>query len=133
MEKVVKIFKNRLKYWKLSWKKNLPLVQFFNFLGAHFSRTASFEITLVHLSVCPSACLSLGLSLSFLKIGSLFFLILYMMIADHELAEPEFWKKKKKNWQPEFGPYGPKSGSKLGFLPFSQVWFISFPWNCMQW
>ena len=29
-----------------------------------------------------------------------------------------FWSK--------FAPKGPKSGMKLGFLPFSQVWFISF-------
>ena len=34
---------------------------------------------------------------------------------------------KKKFWQHGFGPNGPKSGPKLGFLPFSQVWFISFP------
>ena len=25
----------------------------------------------------------------------------------------------KKIWRPEFGPDGPKSGPKLGFLPFS--------------
>ena len=29
-----------------------------------------------------------------------------------------FWSK--------FAPKGPKSGMRLGFLPFSQVWFISF-------
>ena len=27
----------------------------------------------------------------------------------------------------KFGPKGQKLVSKLGFLPFSQVWFISFP------
>ena len=30
-------------------------------------------------------------------------------------------KKKKKNWLPEFGPNGPKSGLELGFLLFSQT------------
>ena len=33
----------------------------------------------------------------------------------------------------KFGPNGPKSGSKLGFSPFSQVWLISFPLNCIGW
>ena len=33
---------------------------------------------------------------------------------------------KKKFW-PKFGPKGPKMDPKLGFLPFSQVEFISFP------
>ena len=40
---------------------------------------------------------------------------------------------EKKNWLPEFGPNGPKSGPKLDFLPISQVWFISFPWDLIQW
>ena len=31
---------------------------------------------------------------------------------------------EKKNWRPEFGPTGPKSGLKLGFFPFSQFWLI---------
>ena len=32
------------------------------------------------------------------------------------------------------GPtFGPKSGLKLGFPPFSLVWFISFPLNCIEW
>ena len=34
--------------------------------------------------------------------------------------------KKKK-----FEPKGLKSGLKLGFLLFSQVWFINFPKNCI--
>ena len=34
--------------------------------------------------------------------------------------------KEKKLGSPNLGP-------KLGFLPFSQVWFISFPWNWIQW
>ena len=36
-------------------------------------------------------------------------------------------KKKKKKWRPEFGLIWTKSGLKLGFLLFSQVWFIIFP------
>ena len=34
--------------------------------------------------------------------------------------------------RPKFGPNEPKLGPKLGFLPFSQVQFISFPGNRMQ-
>ena len=32
--------------------------------------------------------------------------------------EARFLKKKKKKWQPEFGPNRPKSGPKLGFFHF---------------
>ena len=36
----------------------------------------------------------------------------------------------KKNIGPlKFGPDRPKLGPKLGFLPFSDVWFVSFPEN----
>ena len=35
----------------------------------------------------------------------------------------------KKKFQSKFGSRGPKSVSKLGFSPISQVWFISFLWN----
>ena len=34
---------------------------------------------------------------------------------------------EKKFWGPNLGRNGPKSGPVLGFLPFSQVWFVSFP------
>ena len=40
---------------------------------------------------------------------------------------PDFQKKKKKKNGGKFGPNGTKSGPQLGFLSFSQVWFISFP------
>ena len=43
--------------------------------------------------------------------------------------KPDFWKKM---WWLEFGPKEPKLGPKLGFLPFSQVWFISFSWNSIN-
>ena len=58
--------------------------------------------------------------------------MLYMIIADHDilwLMKPDFWKKM---WWLEFGPKEPKLGPKLGFLPFSQVWFISFSWNSIN-
>ena len=42
-----------------------------------------------------------------------------------------FWKRK--NWQLDFGPNGLKLDLKLGFLAFSQIWFIGFPYNCIQW
>ena len=35
-----------------------------------------------------------------------------------------------KPGEKKFG--GPKVGSKLGFSLFSQVWFISFPLNCIR-
>ena len=36
-------------------------------------------------------------------------------------------KTHKKIRRPKLGPNGPKSGPKLLFLSFFQVWFISFP------
>ena len=38
-------------------------------------------------------------------------------------------KPAKKNFWPKFGPNRPKLGLKLGFMPFSQVLFISFSLN----
>ena len=40
-------------------------------------------------------------------------------------------KTHKKILGPKFGPVKPRSGPKLGFLLFSQVWFISFPIYCI--
>ena len=90
------------------------------------SRTASYEVTLVRPSVCPS--------LSFLKVGSL---VCSDIVHDDSwpwylVTDEARFLKKKQLCQPEFGPNGPKSGPKL-FLPFSRVWFISFPWNCIGW
>ena len=84
------------------------------------------------LSVCLS---SVHPSLTFLKIGSLVFsdIVHYDSWPWYLVtAEARFLEKKKKNWQSEFGPTGPKLGPNLGFLPFSQVWFISFLWNHLQ-
>ena len=44
-----------------------------NHLMLHVSQTASYEITCVHLTMRVFVCLSICLSLSFLRIGSLFF------------------------------------------------------------
>ena len=33
---------------------------------------------------------------------------------------------------PKFEPNWPKSGPKLGFLPFYQAWFISFLLKCIE-
>ena len=63
-----------------------------------------------------------------------FFLILYMMIADHDiywLTDPDSWKKNlvAQIWD-KWAKIRPKTRF---FLPFSQVWFISFPGNYIQW
>ena len=130
---------------------------------------------------CPSVCLSICPSLSFLKNGSVaFFDILhadswswYLVTeeARHdmnlgsmglnqaqnevfhhflefgsncflEIAYNVSWqqclissrgKTHKKNLGPKFGPNESKSVPKLGFSPFFQVWYISFPFNCIEW
>ena len=57
--------------------RNKKIISRNTFPFLDFSQIASYEINLFRLSVC--------LSQSFLKIGSLVFLILYMMIADHDI------------------------------------------------
>ena len=97
-------------------------VEFLDYWTLNVSRTASYEITIVLLSVRPS--------LSFLKIGSLVFSdILHDDSWPWYLVTDEARFLKKKNWQPEFEW---KSGPKLVFLPFSQVLFIGFSWNHQQ-
>ena len=150
----------------------------------NISQTASHEITLVHLSVCPS----IRLSLSFQYIG---------LIVFSHIVYDDSWRwylltdgarfSKKKICGPNLDPssqtgvqkrvfyHFPKWDSlvfleiacndglqqcltpsrgkihekkfeiqiwakrakiihlKLLFLSFSQVWFISFPWNSIQW
>ena len=77
--------------------------------------------------------LSIHSSLSFLKIGSLIF---------SDIVHDDGWPwylvteraaLKKKNWLPKFGSYLQKLASRLSFLPYSQVHFISSPWNYIQW
>ena len=41
-------------------------------------------------------------------------------------------KSTKKTFWSKFGPKRPKLDPKLGFLPFSQTWFISFFKKCME-
>ena len=40
-------------------------------------------------------------------------------------------KLMKTKSEVKFGWNGPKVGPKLGFSPFSQVWDISLPLNCI--
>ena len=97
------------------------------------SWTASNEITLVHLFLNLPVHPSVHRSLSVLKICSLVFSDIV-----HDGRRPwyfmtdavRFWKRK--NWQLDFGPNGLKLDLKLGFLPFSQIWFIGFPYNCIH-
>ena len=50
------------------------------------------------------------------------------MIACEDKTSSEGKTHEKKFLGPKFGPNEPKLGPKLGFfLPFSQVWLISFP------
>ena len=89
------------------------LVVVFSIWALNFIGTASYEITLVRLSVRPL--------LSFLKIASLVF---------SDIVHYDRWPRYpvtdeirflKKNWRLEFGLNGPNSRPKLGFLPFFQV------------
>ena len=66
-------------------------------------QTASYEILLVRLSVCPS--------LNFLKIGSIVF---HGILHDDSFP----WYLATEGG-PEFGPNGVKSGPELGFSLFS--------------
>ena len=87
----------------------------------------------VGLFICLSFCPSVRLLLSFLKIASLFFSdIVYDDTWPWYLVTNKSRFLGNKFWRPEFGLNGPKSGPKLDFFSFSQVWFISFPLNCIQ-
>ena len=82
----------------------------------------------LHMKSLSSICQSVRLSLSFLKIRSLFF-------SDTVHDDSKAWclvTGIMLYYHLEFGPNGPKSGTKLGYLSFYQVRFISFPWNCIQ-
>ena len=77
------------------------------------------------LSVCPSV----RPSLSLLKIGSLIF---------SDIAWDDSWPwylvtGRDRFLKKKIGPNGLKLGPKLGFLSFSEVWFISFLRTCIQW
>ena len=81
----------------------------------------------------PSVGLSGRPSLGFLKIGWLVFSDIvhedswpWYLVTD----EARFKKKKLKS---QMWVKWTKIRPKFSFLLFSQVWFISFPWNCIQW
>ena len=96
------------------------------------SRTASYEITLVCLSVCLSVrlsvcvclsirlsvCLSIRLSLNFLKTGSLAF---SDIVHDDRLPYLVTNKARflKKNSDPKLSPTGLNQTQNAVFLPFS--------------
>ena len=73
----------------------------------------------------------------FLKFGSL----VVLEIAYSDSLQQCITSSKDKTYEKKFGggggggPYfcqnGPKSGPKLGFLLFTQGFFISFPLNCI--
>ena len=68
----------------------------------------------------------------FLKFGSLVFLeIAYNDSLQQCLTSSRDKTYKKIFWGPTMDQNGPKPGSKLVLLPFSQVWFISFPVYCI--
>ena len=76
------------------------------------SRTASHKINFIRLAAHPS--------LSFLMIWSLVF---------PDIVHDESWPKADFSKQKFCSRVGPETR----FLPVSQVWFITLPWNCMQW
>ena len=63
----------------------------------------------------------------FLKFGSLVFLETAYCDSLQQCLTSSRGKIHEKNFLGlKFGPKGPKLGLKLGFLPFSQVWFFNF-------
>ena len=71
---------------------------------------------------------------NFLKFGSLvFFDVTYNDSWQECLtcSRGKIHEKKKKKIGPEFGSNWLKSDPRLIFLPFSQVWCISFLLNCI--
>ena len=56
---------------------------------------------------------------------------LHRMIAWNNVQLLREVKLAKEFLGPIYGPNSPKAGPKLGFLAFSQVWFISFPLKCI--
>ena len=121
-------------YVLISFKVNSFIILFY-FWTLDVSRTGSYEIALVRLSVCQFVVLSDHPSLSFLKFGSLFFSDIlpddswpwYLVTYKLEL-------KKKKNLVHRIWAKLAKIGLETSFfLTFSQVWCNSFSWNCIQW
>ena len=115
------------------------------------SQTASYEIFLIclfvfpsvypslHLSILPVVCPSVHLSVrpSITNFSQDWIITFSDIVHDDSwpwylvVDKARFLKRKTgQNWAKRA-----KSGPKLVwfFLSFSQVWFIIFPWNCIQW
>ena len=120
---------------KCSLVSGRPIRYFYCFL-THFQPSVVFgRSTLVgyyvrlfvRLSVCPSV----RASLSFLKIGSLVFSdIVHDDSWPWHLVTDEAWFLKKKKKKKKIDSKGTKIRPKTRF---SQVWFITFLWNYIQW
>ena len=75
----------------------------------------------------PKSGPKLGVFCHFLKFGSLVFLeIAYSDSLQQCITCSRGKTREQKFWEPNLGQNRPKSGPKLGFLPFSQV-ATSFP------
>ena len=70
--------------------------------------------------------LSVRPSLSFFKIGSLVF-------SDIVHDDGWLWYLRTDRASQNLGQIAQNRPPKLDFLLFSQVWFISFPRNCIKW
>ena len=84
---------------------------------------------LVYLSACLSVCPSVT---KFSKDWIITFF--YILHGPWHLVTGGAKFLGKKTLQSKFGPNRQKSDPKLVFfLPFSQVWSLSFSWSCIQW
>ena len=86
------------------------------------SRTASYEIDLVVLSVRPPLRMS-KFSQDWIISFSWYFTWWYLTMISSDWRSQIF---EKKFWRPEFQSSAPKSGPKSFFLPFSWVWIRRF-------
>ena len=103
----------------------------FTFWTLDVTWTVSYELTLVRQWVCPFLCWSVypsvHPSLSFFKIGSLVFSgIVHDDSWSWHLLTDRATFLKKKTWQAEFGPNGPKLGPKLFFFYFLKCGSLRF-------
>ena len=94
--------------------------------GARFLKKKRNKIGSLNLG--PKLGPTLGVFLSFSQIWCLSF---FEIACNDSLQQCLTYCRgkiyEKKFWGSKFGPKGRKSCPELGFLPFSQVWFISFP------
>ena len=69
---------------------------------------------------------------NFLEVGSLVFLEIAYNDSLQCMTSSKS-KTQEKSLRTKFGLNEPKSSPILGFSPFSEIWFISFPLNYMGW